>query len=93
MYTRSSERETTDFGARLVLHASEREHVEMLFVTPGGQIVLNDASGLEVFVVDGSVECGGVDRSAWAWLRRHGAGAEHFGSAGGATLFIKRDPL
>jgi len=78
----------------LLLHRDARETVTMDVWAPGVDVELDTAGGLEVLVLDGSVEEGGDTLVRHSWLRVP-AGARCVARAGdgGARVWIKTGAL
>ena len=78
----------------LPLHKDAREEVVMERWAPGTSRTLDAAGGLEIFVLDGSVEEGGETLAAWDWLRLPtGSRATATAGANGARVWIKTGHL
>lgn len=76
--------------SRLALHSSEHESVEMIRLAAGAAVPETGYDGgLELFVVDGSVEVGTDTLSARDWLRLPVGSRLAIRSSEGARVFVK----
>ena len=91
--TRAPWEETGSPGVtRQVLYASE-DHPEEIFVlrmTPGSEFSLSAGRpGIEVFVLDGTIQDDNGLRTAGTWIRRPGGTAYDVSTGDGADLYVK----
>ncbi len=83
-----------DGVSRLPLHADMRETVAMERWDAGTARTLDASDGLEIFVIDGSLNEGGDTLFRWDWLRLPvGARFEATAGAHGARVWIKTGHL
>lgn len=71
------------------LYDHPHEHVRLERWTPGTEVRIEVAEGLELFVLDGGLEEQGEQFVPWSWLRLPGGVSFHAHSTPGATLFVK----
>lgn len=78
---------------RTPLYVDERERVEVLTLSPGTEVRLADAGGLELFVVDGEPEVDGEAFSPQSWLRLPPSEMALIKTEGCARLWVKTGHL
>lgn len=83
-----------DGSESLGLHSDAREHVVMERWAPGTVHQMDATGGLEVFVVEGSIDEGGDTLGRWDWLRLPvGSDFEATAGAEGALVWVKMGHL
>ncbi|MDA7966695.1 cupin domain-containing protein [Ruegeria sp.] len=76
------------------LFRDAHEEVRVLSLTPGQTVELDAESGLELFVIDGSVQESGEDFATWDWLRLPpGTRSNASAGASGARIWVKNGHL
>ncbi|WP_170603419.1 cupin domain-containing protein [Ruegeria arenilitoris] len=86
--------ETEEGVSKLPLHTDVRETVAMEHWDAGTVRTLDASGGLEIFVIDGSLNEGGDTLSRWDWLRLPvGASFEATTGAEGARVWVKTGHL